>query len=154
MRHGGLGRPERLRQTILNFSALTLSAPLYATVAALARASFQNDTAAAAGWLLARGSELRLALPTVERVASAAVPRAPRRVQSAPARVLRSDPDPSSARAIVSRRLPRRSSPAAKRSAQIAVDAPDGAELRDRRERIVVSQKEVAAAVGLPRSSF
>src|SRR5918995_5619910 len=46
--------------------ALTLSAPLYAAVAGLARASFDNDLPAAAGWLLARGTGLRLALPRPE----------------------------------------------------------------------------------------
>jgi DNA-binding XRE family transcriptional regulator len=43
--------------------ALTLTPPLYAAVAGLARSAFGGDVPAATGWLVARGTGVRLALP-------------------------------------------------------------------------------------------
>ena len=106
--------------------ALTLPAPLIDAINAMAIAHFRGDTAAAAGWLLARGTGLRLALPLPPPPPQAAVPPPP-----------------------AAKPAPRR--PAAPRSPQTDVDAPDGTELRERREALKLSQKEVAAAAGLSR---
>ena len=132
--------------------ALTLSAPLYAAVAGLARASFNNDLPSAAGWLLARGTGLRLALPRRELPVPAPAVKVPTRRQPLTSHdARRFDPDATSARAIVPRRLVAKERTAVRRAPAPDVDAPTGEDLRAHRVRIGLSQKDVALAAGLSR---
>lgn len=143
----GSDAPEQQYTAGHRLVALTLSPPLYAAVAALARTSFKGDLPAAAGWLLARGAGLSLALP------GAAAPETSLRARPRPAtlrRGLDSDPDPTSARSLAPRpQSPRAAPPRARVSSDI--DAPGADQLRDLRERLGLSQKEVATAAGLSR---
>lgn len=110
----------------------------YAGVMALAHDAFNDDPRDAAGWLIARGLGMSLPLPTADELAGAPVP-----VQvSLPERL------PAAAPRFV---LPPRRRPEVRAPLPADDSAPSGDELRQRREALGISQRDLAAASGLSR---
>jgi DNA-binding XRE family transcriptional regulator len=118
--------------------ALPVPSADYTAVLRLAQEHFDSDPREAAGWLIARGMGMALPLPTKEELAG--LP-ALRQAASAPAQPL---PAP---RFVVPPR--RRPEPRAPLPADDS--APNGDELRSRREAVGISQRDLAAASGLSR---
>ncbi|HEU5314827.1 MAG TPA: helix-turn-helix domain-containing protein [Chloroflexota bacterium] len=120
--------------------AVPVKAEALEAITQLAKDSFNNDLREAAGWLIARGMGMAIPLPTAEELAGnfqVRIPTAPRQ-QPAPA---------AQARFVV----PPRRRPEARAPLPPDDSAPNGEELRARREAVGISQRDLAAASGLSR---
>jgi hypothetical protein len=118
--------------------ALPVPAADYTAVLRLAQAHFDNDPREAAGWLIARGLGMALPLPTAEELAGLPAVRQATTAER---------PVTPLARFVVPPR--RRPEPRAPLPADDS--APNGDELRSRREAVGISQRDLAAASGLSR---
>jgi DNA-binding XRE family transcriptional regulator len=119
--------------------ALPVSAEAFDGIAMLAKEAFNGDVRDAAGWLIARGAGMAIPLPTHDELTASEQP------VSAP--TARTTDAPPAARFVVP---PRRR---AETRAPLPPDdsAPDGEELRRRRDAVGISQRDLAAASGLSR---
>ncbi|CAA9237280.1 MAG: hypothetical protein AVDCRST_MAG77-1530 [uncultured Chloroflexi bacterium] len=121
--------------------AVPVSAAAFEAIAQLAAASFNGDAREAAGWLIARGLGMALPLPTADELAGVYQDRAasvqPRQVA----------PAAPQARFV----LPPRRRPETRAPLPPDDSAPNGDELRQRRDEIGISQRDLAAASGLSR---
>jgi DNA-binding XRE family transcriptional regulator len=106
----------------------------------LAQEAFAADPRDAAGWLIARGLGMMLPLPTPEELSGA--------VSVAPAPVAMPERLPAPVARFV---LPPRRRPEVRTPLPADDSAPSGDELRQRRESIGISQRDLAAASGLSR---
>ncbi|HET7769930.1 MAG TPA: helix-turn-helix domain-containing protein, partial [Chloroflexota bacterium] len=126
------------------FQRRPLAVPVTSTamdaITELARVSFNNDLREAAGWLIARGLGMALPLPTVEELAGTYQPRA--------AQTARDKPLPAAQTRFT---VPPRRRPEARAPLPPDDSAPNGEELKARREAIGISQRDLAAASGLSR---
>ena len=126
------------------FQRRPLAVPVTATaleaITELAKASFNNDVREAAGWLIARGLGMAMPLPTAEELAGTYQPRA--------TQTLREKPLPAAQTRFT---VPPRRRPEARAPLPPDDSAPNGEELRARREAIGISQRDLAAASGLSR---
>ena len=120
--------------------AVPVTAGSLDSITALARDAFNNDLREAAGWLIARGLGMALPLPTAEELAGTYQPR--------PAQAVREKP---LATAQARFTVPPRRRPEARAPLPPDDSAPNGEELRARREAIGISQRDLAAASGLSR---
>jgi DNA-binding XRE family transcriptional regulator len=120
--------------------AVALPAEDYARVMQLAQEAFAADPRDAAGWLIARGLGMMLPLPTPEELSGA--------VSVAPAPVAMPERLPAPVARFV---LPPRRRPEVRTPLPADDSAPSGDELRQRRESIGISQRDLAAASGLSR---
>ena len=125
------------------FQRRPLAVPVTATaldaITVLAKDAFNNDLREAAGWLIARGLGMALPLPTADELAGTFQPRA--------AQTLSEKPLAAQTRFTV----PPRRRPEARAPLPPDDSAPNGEELKARREAIGISQRDLAAASGLSR---
>jgi hypothetical protein len=120
--------------------AVPVTASALDAITQLAKDSFNNDLREAAGWLIARGMGMAIPLPTADELAGnfqVRIAPTPRQ-QLAPA---------AQARFVV----PPRRRPEARAPLPPDDSAPNGEELRSRREAVGISQRDLAAASGLSR---
>jgi hypothetical protein len=122
--------------------AIPVSGPAYEAIGRLAADAFDGDLRDAAGWLVARGAGMAIPLPTADELAGVVHERA---MSVAPARSLPAVAPP--ARFVV----PPRRRPETRAPLPPDDSAPNGDELRTRREAIGISQRDLAAASGLSR---
>ena len=120
--------------------AVPVTAPSFDAITKLAQDAFNNDLREAAGWLIARGLGMALPLPTAEELAGTYQPRAVQSQREKPA-----------AAAQTRFTVPPRRRPEARAPLPPDDSAPNGEELRARREGVGISQRDLAAAAGLSR---
>ena len=120
--------------------AVPVTAAALDAITDLAKTSFNNDVRDAAGWLIARGLGMALPLPTAEELAGTYQPR--------PAQTAREKPLATTQTRFT---VPPRRRPEARAPLPPDDSAPNGEELRARREAIGISQRDLAAASGLSR---
>ena len=118
--------------------ALPVPAGDYTAVLRLAQEHFDNDPREAAGWLIARGLGMVLPLPTKDELAGLPA------LRQAVATVVQ----PIAAPRFL---LPPRRRPEVRAPLPADDSAPSGDELRQRREAVGISQRDLAAASGLSR---
>ena len=137
--------------------AVSVSQPLIGAVAKVALDQFGGDTRAAAGWLLARGVGIPMALPGAHpakpilkappepKAAPAQQPASPlvRLPGAGPTSLPTAEPQPA--------KQPRQPRARPQTSGTAEVDAPTGPELRASREELGISQRDLAVAAGLSR---
>ncbi len=118
--------------------ALPVPAADYTGVLRLAQEHFDSDPREAAGWLIARGMGMALPLPTKDELAG--LPALRQTASTA------AQPVPAPRFIVPPRRRPEPRAP-------LPADdsAPNGDELRQRREAVGISQRDLAAASGLSR---
>lgn len=120
--------------------AVPVTAPAFDGITELAQTSFNNDLREAAGWLIARGMGMALPLPTPEELAGTYQPK--------PTQTPRDKPTPTAQTRFT---VPPRRRPEARAPLPPDDSAPNGDELRARRDAIGISQRDLAAASGLSR---
>ena len=120
--------------------AVPVTAVAFDAITKLAQESFNNDLREAAGWLIARGLGMALPLPTAEELAGTYQPR--------PVQTLREKPSLTTQTRFT---VPPRRRPEARAPLPPDDSAPNGEELRARREGVGISQRDLAAAAGLSR---
>ncbi|HEV2125958.1 MAG TPA: helix-turn-helix transcriptional regulator [Chloroflexota bacterium] len=123
--------------------ALPISADEFSAIASLAAEAFDGDVREASGWLIARGIGMAIPLPTADELSNTATTSS----ISVPTAAQRAAATAPPVRFVVP---PRRR---AETRAPLPPDdsAPDGEELRRRRDEIGISQRDLAAASGLSR---
>ena len=122
--------------------AVPLSSEAYAGVMDLAQAHFNGDPRDAAGWAIARGLGMPLPLPTADELAGLLRPTATATTERSTLAPTRMGFPPSS---------PPRRRPEARAPLPADDSAPNGEELRTRRDAVGISQRDLAAASGLSR---
>ena len=120
--------------------AVPVTAGSFDAITQLAQEAFNNDVREAAGWLIARGLGMALPLPTADELAGTYQPRV---AQQAREKTV----VPAQPRFAV----PPRRRPEARAPLPPDDSAPNGEELRARREAVGISQRDLAAASGLSR---
>ena len=120
--------------------AVPVTAASFEAITTLAREHFNNDLREAAGWLIARGLGMALPLPTAEELAGTYQPRT--------TQTQREKPLPAAQTRFT---VPPRRRPEARAPLPPDDSAPNGEELRARREGVGISQRDLAAAAGLSR---
>lgn len=120
--------------------AVPVTAASFEEITKLAQESFNNDLREAAGWLIARGMGMALPLPTPEELAGTYQPK--------PVQTQREKLVPATATRFT---VPPRRRPEARAPLPPDDSAPNGEELRARREGVGISQRDLAAAAGLSR---
>lgn len=121
--------------------ALPVSMAAYQTIEKLAADAFNGDIRDAAGWLIARGVGMALPLPDGAST-PVTLSESPEAVVERPA----VQPAPQARFVLPPRRRPETRAPLPPDDS-----APNGDELRKRREEIGISQRDLAAASGLSR---
>jgi DNA-binding XRE family transcriptional regulator len=122
--------------------AVPISAATFDAVTQLAAEQFRGDARDAAGWLIARGLGMALPLPTADELAGITPAKA---VPTVTAR--QAAPSAAPTRFVV----PPRRRPEARAPLPPDDSAPSGEELRQRRDAVGISQRDLAAASGLSR---
>lgn len=121
--------------------AVPVTAASFEAIAALAADAFDGDMRDAAGWLIARGIGMAIPLPATDDLTG----NVPDRAAASTSQVVA--PPPPAARFVVPpRRRPEQRAPLPPDDS-----APNGDELRQRREAVGISQRDLAAASGLSR---
>jgi DNA-binding XRE family transcriptional regulator len=118
-----------------------VTAATLAAITSLAHEAFDGDVREAAGWLIARGLGMSLPLPTSDELAGVFQERTVSSEQHVPVQ------GPPPARFV----LPPRRRPETRAPLPPDDSAPNGDELRQRREEVGISQRDLAAASGLSR---
>jgi DNA-binding XRE family transcriptional regulator len=121
--------------------AVPVSGDAFEAIQQLAAEAFNGDTREAAGWLIARGMGMALPLPTADELSGVFQDR------PAAATLRQSVQTPPQARFV----LPPRRRPETRAPLPPDDSAPNGDELRQRREEVGISQRDLAAASGLSR---
>jgi DNA-binding XRE family transcriptional regulator len=121
--------------------AVPVSAAAFHAIGLLAADHFNCDVREAAGWLIARGLGMALPLPTSEELAGVFLERSTTQTPLQPVQ------GPAPARFV----LPPRRRPESRAPLPPDDSAPSGDELRQRREEVGISQRDLAAASGLSR---
>lgn len=120
--------------------AVPVTAAAFTAIMQLAGEAFNGDVRDAAGWLIARGLGMALPLPTKDELAGIIAPPV-----AAPA------PRHSATAATARFVVPPRRRPETRAPLPPDDSAPNGDELRQRREAVGISQRDLAAASGLSR---
>ena len=124
--------------------AVPVTGPTFDAVTQLAADHFRGDARDAAGWLIARGLGMALPLPTADELAGITPAKA------VPTVVTRQVAPPTAQARFV---VPPRRRPEARAPLPPDDSAPNGEELRARRDAVGISQRDLADGLGLvPRT--